>query len=773
MRRPISPRNSFFAAIWAIFHAGIFVAFLLSLLCGRTIRIDSDLFSMIPSSGTGGIRADADGILSQGSAQNLFILVSHEDFEKAKQMAQTVYAALSEHTEQFKELSLQADTTESSQLEDFIYANRYRLLPDEACREILSSDEGAKNFAMRAVMAAYSGFSLSSLDKLESDPFLLTDTEMRSYLAALQESGISLSPRDGVLATEFEGRSYVLIRGIPSRTGSKLASRNNAVGTIYSTCLPLEKDGYRFVFSGTPFHSYESSLSASREISIISTASLLLVLGMLIFTFRSPLPIALSLFSIVLSATTAFFATQLAFGKTQALVLVFGTSLIGCGIDYSLHFFINWKADSGLDSGAEIREKLFKGLLLSFISTQTCYLLLFFMPFPMLKQVAVFSSTGIASAFPTTLGLYPLLQMPKKRGIPRLPRMPRRGTAAMLALPVLALCAVAICTVVRPGRLTVKNDITRLYNMSSRLKEDATLSGKVLRYSPSSYFIISGATAEEVLRKEESLRKKLPDGYVATSRFIPSLEAQERSLATAEKLLRQTGEQLALFGMEDDGETERQLSASLQAARTAPLVPDGPVPEILQSLTGMLWQGEDAGRFFSIVIPSSITDEGLYQSFVTEADGVYFENKVKSINSSLDRLTGSVLIAFAIAYVAIIALLKSFYTWRQTLRIAMVPLASILLITAVFMLAGHPVDFFCTAGMLLVFGLGLDYVIYMTESGRRGGSSTTEASAVFLSFLTTELSFGALAFSSFVPIHIIGLCIFTGCLAAFLYCDAP
>ena len=47
------------------------------------------------------------------------------------------------------------------------------------------------------------------------------------------------------------------------------------------------------------------------------------------------------------------------------------------------------------------------------------------------------------------------------------------------------------------------------------------------------------------------------------------------------------------------------------------------------------------------------------------------------------------------------------------------------------------------------------------------GQGSTEAAAVALSFITTELSFGALAFSSFVPVHIIGLAISSGLLAAF------
>ncbi|MBP5465400.1 MAG: hypothetical protein J6Y13_09550, partial [Treponema sp.] len=143
---------------------------------------------------------------------------------------------------------------------------------------------------------------------------------------------------------------------------------------------------------------------------------------------------------------------------------------------------------------------------------------------------------------------------------------------------------------------------------------------------------------------------------------------------------------------------------------------------------------------------------------------------VRSVNESLDWLTTRILALFAVACLLILLVLKCSYSWRQTARIVAVPLVSILLILAVFAASGQSIDFFCTAGMLLVFGRGLDYIIYMQEQDRSShgdGNEQTEAAAVALSFITTELSFGALAFSSFVPVHIIGLAISSGLFAAF------
>jgi predicted exporter len=79
--------------------------------------------------------------------------------------------------------------------------------------------------------------------------------------------------------------------------------------------------------------------------------------------------------------------------------------------------------------------------------------------------------------------------------------------------------------------------------------------------------------------------------------------------------------------------------------------------------------------------------------------------------------------------------------------------------------SGLNIEFFCLTGMILVFGLGLDYIIYSTETH----GNKLELLAITLSFLTTAISFGALTFSSFIPIHTLGLAIFSGISAAFLF----
>ena len=231
---------------------------------------------MLPKPDIGKAMGVADERLTEMTGQNVFILVSHKDFDTAKSVAEIVYGELKDSL-RFKSVSLYSDEAMLQSVMDFVHEYRWNLLDDEAV-ETLSSPSGAESFAENALAKAYGAFTFSSLENLGDDPFMLDEYVLQYYLASLENSGTSMSPKDGVLAAQYDGSWYVMVQGILSKEGAALASKSNAVVQIYDVCEPLEKDGVRFVYSGTPFHSHKSSTSASREISIISTVTLLLSL---------------------------------------------------------------------------------------------------------------------------------------------------------------------------------------------------------------------------------------------------------------------------------------------------------------------------------------------------------------------------------------------------------------------------------------------------------------------------------------------------------------
>ncbi len=779
MKKKLFLSNKFCFFTWAAYHGGILILFLISMIFTKGIIFDADFTNMMPSATENKAAKIAEKSVTQNASRNIFILASHEDFSQAKTAAEKVYSLLKDEKSKFNSISLYSDMQSVSDVQDFIEQNRFLLL-DKDIRNTLSSPDGAREFAQNALASVYGGFSMISLENLQSDPFLLDESNFKNYLSAITDSGTKLSPKDGVLARNFEGRWYVMIRAELTDEGAQLASKQNAVPLIYEKCLPLEKDGVRFAFYGSAFHSYKSSSSASAEISIISTISMLAVVFILLFVFRSPLPVIASVFSIACSMATAFFATHLIFGHIHMIALVFGTSLIGSCIDYSLHYFINWKNSKELDTPQKIRSHLFNGLSLSLISTELCFLLLAFAPFALLKQMAVFSFAGILSSFLTVTGFFTLFKLPpvEKREIPLIKKYESatnfftgKNTSKKLCrhsglfVSVFIFAASCLIIALRHDDIKIKNNLSNLYKMEGRLKDDTITAYQVLSYNPTSWLVVSADSVEELLLTEEKLTPLLPDRYICTSRFIPSQHSQKQSIQAVENLLPFASQQFASLGFDQDSrECAAELKKSVAEAKKHFITPDDTLPVTLQSLLNMLYVGRVEDKYYSIILPSNISDEAFYKNLADSYDNVYYENKVSDINAGLDHLTSLILLMFMIAFVVIAVVMKFFYSWKDTLKIISIPVLSILTIVAVFALAGLKIEFFCITGVILVFGLGLDYIIYRTQNK----TDASESFAILLSFLTTAISFGALALSSFVPVHVIGLSIFSGLTTAFL-----
>ena len=411
MKKLTSLQNKTFFYIWLFFHAFIFAGFAFMFGTKKAIVIDSDLFNMLPKPVMGKALEAADERLMELTAQNVFILVSNPDFAEAKRVASVVYDNLKD-SDKFKSVSLYQDTDSFGKILEFIDNYKYNLLDQNTIDE-LNSEGGAETFAQDALSKAYGAFTITPLENLEHDPFMLAETDLLNYLQQLQNSGTKMSLKDGVLASEADGRWYVMVRGVLNKQGTALASKSNAVVQIHNVCDSLEEGETRFIYSGTTFHSYKSSSNATKEISIITSVSMVVVLVILLMIFKSPTPIVFSLGSIVWSSITAILATLAFFGKMHILTLVFGTSLIGSCIDYSLHYFINWKGNLSCHKGYQVRNHLVKGLFLSLVSTVLCYFILVFAPFNLLKQMAVFSMSGIISSFLSVICIYPFIKVPE------------------------------------------------------------------------------------------------------------------------------------------------------------------------------------------------------------------------------------------------------------------------------------------------------------------------------------------------------------------------
>ena len=639
------------------------------------------------------------------------------------------------------------------------------------------------------------------MNRLDEDPFLLGDAAFENFV---QHSPMSLSRfsiRDSVFYAVDSGVTYVMWNSKLSKNVPSMASDGHVISHLNRVLDSLKKakSGLVVAKSGVPFHSYESSDRAMSEIAWISGVSIVLILLLLLYVFRSSLPIVATLSTIAIAIFTALAFTWYVFGNIHVFTLVFGTSIIGVSIDYAVHFFVHWKAGV-----RNVRSSIIKGLLLGFLTTELSYIALTFAEFSLLRQMAVFSMAGLLSSFLTiTLLFHAVFEnaMASGEGIvaksvpENLPtqfpkvfldvysKLPKWRVRLMFALFILALF---------PGlkQLYVHTDIGNFYTMNDEIKASEALTLKLnnLGVSPT-YFIVEGNDGIEVLENEEQLTERLAnaenDGllksYLAISNIIPSEEYQEKSYRGFLKMIygntgllkiylekpganvtSKANEYFTEIGVENDS----AIIASFEKASHFVWMGDLPnLPQSLNSLLRTLWIGNVGDKYYSAVLPLHVSDKFDAQKIAEGLPGVHVVNKMQNINNALTKISHVSLKLVGFAYVVVFFILIIVYKFKDAVRIIRTPVLASLFAASVFGYAGIEFNFFAIVGVILTLGIGIDYALFFKEGGRQNLTTTL---AIMLSAMTTIISFGSLACSAFVPIHTFGLAVLLGISCCFL-----
>lgn len=771
--------------IWAAIHVA-----LISLGLLQPWKVESDLYSVLPDSSEFKNVSEAEKALSARSMRNFTVLVGHRDFAVAKSAAEALEASFALDSA-FAETRLYVDDSAMQRMSDFFFEYR-NVLQGKPVRDLLKAGLKAGDssaFSAIADMArqkVYGAFTIADLSHLEDDPFLLGAESFDYFTLHSQLMGGRFTLRDGVLAAEDSSVSYVMWSAALSPTVSTMASDGHVLARLDRVLdsLRLTHEGLRIEKSGVPFHSYESSRNAQSEVAWISGVSIVLILLLLLWAFRTPVPIVCTLVAIGVAICAALSGTWALFGSIHVFTFVFGTSVIGVSIDYAIHFFTDWKHGTS-KKGLDIRRHIFKGLLLGFMTTELSYIALTFADFPLLRQMAVFSIVGLASSFATILLLFPNLPLPQ--GDARAKSMaPTRIPAFILDFydrfdpRTVVVAGIVLLLVLVPGvlKLNIHTDMRTLYSMSENLKRSEALNARLNNLGISAnYFIVEGSSEQELLQNEESLVCRLDSvldlthdsvsssvkpvlgGYLATSVYIPSLKVQEETFEGIRRL----------YASPVFGELLRDLNLSSDSVRVPDasphyLTPQSEIPASFRSILSMLWIGEVNGKFYSAVFPLHVAADFAVSQFAEGMPFVYAVNKMDNVNATLTDLSRVALLLVALAYLVVFVVLVLVYGFVQALKVIRAPVISCFFIAAVFGYCGIPFNFFAIVGVILTLGIGIDYALFFKEGGSR---NLKTALAVMLSAMTTLISFGSLSFSSFVPVATFGFSVLLGILCCF------
>ena len=554
------------------------------------------------------------------------------------------------------------------------------------------------------------GISAAEINK---DPFLLlTDFLLQNNIASTDNF--------------FDGKYYdtetIKIDSNSDWTNQKIAA-------LVKTKNKYSENGNKIYLAGTPIHTYYTTIASTISINIICAFITLLIIFLTYFYFKSFKLLIPVVLSIAFGFLAGFSVTKSIYPNFHLITFLFGTTLIGIGIDYSYHYIFRDNSDS----------KFFKNLTMSLLSTNISFSLLYFLKIGILSQIATFTITGLTAIYLFIIILYPAINFPKdfKLFDPNLNKK------------IKIMLSVFISLIILTGLFKIKfNDsLTALYIPNKDLIKSENLFNKASNRNikNSAVIAVRGNNLQKLLEEEEKVTASLEEkniNYICISKFIPSIKRQEENHSLAEEL----------YKNELNKYKDILLIKQINELKQKPFVQndfDNKNLSVFEDL--MLDNNTSLIISFSNDLPEIKSDN---------AEIIDFQ---KTISNYLKTYRIKLLKILPVIYLVLYFVLLFSYGFKQSVKMFLPIILSAVFVISFVSLIGTELNLFTILGLILVLGFTTDYSIFSKNN------SKNSSSAVFLACITTTLSFALLIFTTFKLISMLALTTSLGILSSYLF----
>jgi predicted exporter len=738
---------------------------------GQGLNFHTDLMALLPREDQNPSLQHTNDVVTRALSQRVVIMVGHKDKAAA-------YAAAKDITHRLVTSSLFDITTSGfdkdrlRQIGTFYYPYRFGLLSD-LDHDRLKTGQG-QEIAVRALSQVYGVVGLANGPLLHGDPFLL----MPSFLTSLPLPLSRLSLDDGMLSVQDEGTTWVMIAGqikgapyaldVQKKVSDVFDHAVHSQRAIYPEIQVLHLGAVFFAKAGG-----EKAMGETSSIGIVSTiGTILLVLVM----FRAIRPLVLSLLVIGVGILTALSVSLVIFGELHIGALLFGISLIGVCVDYSLQY-CSEVFSPHTSTPQERLMRVLGGITLGTATTVIGYLTLYLAPFPGLHQIALFSAAGLLAAWITVVLWLPLLDCkvitPRQQPMPALAKefLIFWETSKYHRLRSGLLGLLAVLGLVGILRFHTDDDVRHMQSLSPDLVTEQESIQKLIGTSASNqFFVVQAPDNETALQNEEKLTERLRplvaeghlSGFQSPSQYIPSAALQrENWLLQREHLYKPL---LA------------QQTMDLRLA-TTPAMPneEGKILTLAEAdgsnkslgFLSTLLLDTSQGEVTHMVALDGVVHPEAVAAAAEGITGIRLVDPAGDFSRLLGKYRSRALTLLLLSALLMTPLLIWRYGLRKGLWIMVPPLLAVILTPPLRSVVGGAFTFFDAMGLVLVLAIGVDYAVFCAETS--GERKPVTILAVTMAASTALLSFGLLALSQVMAVSNFGATMTIGILLSFLF----
>jgi predicted exporter len=529
----------------------------------------------------------------------------------------------------------------------------------------------------------------------------------------------------------------------------------------------------------------------------LSIASSILVVALLLIVYRSLPALGLGLLPVTSGALVGVAAVALGFGAVHGITLGFGITLIGESVDYSIYFFIQSRHARNVAAGRTWQQSWWPTIRLGMLTSVCGFASLLPSGFPGLKQLGLYSISGLIAAGLVTRFVLPALLPPDfairdltplgNRVAGLLQGVRRIGRPA-LVLGSAALVLLAIAVLYHDRATLWNRELSALSPVSPEEQNyDAKLRADLGAADVGELVIVSGPDVESILRGAERAAQalqglvddKVIGGFESPANYLPSMATQEtrRSSLPGAPELRANLKQ-ALEGLPLRADRLQPFLEDVEVTRHGPLVTSRDLAgtslnagfEALILHQGDRWnallplrsaapgQAIDMARVVAALNDGKV-DEGRVLDLKQESDALYADYLSEAIRYSLGGF-------LALTVLLLIALRSP----RRVTRVLVPLVMAVLTVAAGLAVCGVHLTILHLVGMLLIVAVGSNYALFFDRQAHaaRDSEALTLAS-LLIANASTVIGFGLLSFSQIPVLVALGTTVAPGAFLALLF----
>ena len=748
--------------------------------------VDTSLRDLSPDLNIDNSTQKAMDDLTADISRSILFVIGAKDQQQLNQSK----AELSSSLSTLKPLTvLSADSIRVADIIDSLSKYRFQLLNKEQ-RETLKS----KTNTELAKQAQIKLFRLTNANLLsfENDPLGVHSEYFSEFLKKISVD-VNQSKVIPSKANPSDKKYYQVIQTKLTKSGLGIDAQNALLLNINKISNQL-KDKYdiEILRSGIFFFAVDAAEKSKKDISFISAVSMVGVFLVLLLTFRSVIPLILPFLSIAFGVAFAVAVSHFIYGKIHILTIVFGASLIGIVIDYSIHYFFhNSSCDSSLQYlNNESKKKLHSALLLSLITSLLGYLALYFSQLDALKKVAIFSCCGLTMAWLSVICLGQYANTKAAASNKVIDTILNILKKPLLILTPSMLVVIVVCLLVG---LTFsifnleKSDDPRFFFTADKsiLASEVAVSKIASDYEPGRFVIIKGDSSESLFDNTIAFYNQLKVGsseqnlsattlsgnnFKSITQWLPSLKQQNENYSNLSHIYKDDGAVDSLYELLGANKSDANIIKTEYANASGLILQADLMNKLFADVLPPLWSGEK-NNFRNFILIAKGTDFKALEKLTDKLPNAHYFNSVEQAQKSLadQRISASKLLI--VAYVLILLLIIIRYRKLSALKILLVPMCATAMLIIIFALLNIPFNLFHVMALFLVLGLGMDYGIFAYEL--QDGNVTQQA--ILISAVTSLLSFGLLGLSSIPVAQSFGTILFLGnsfnLIASLIYAD--